>query len=225
MRSKRYRAISSKIDKNKIYTIDEALDFIKLNSKAKFNETIELHVVLGIDPRKTEQQVRCSIVLPHGGIKKLRIAAFVNADKVKQAKEAGADIVGGEDLIEKIKESKKCNFDVVIAEPALMKNIAKIAKILGPKGLMPSPKSETITTDIEKTIKEIRKGKINFKNDAGGNLHISIGKVSWKPEKIKDNFDTLITVIKKNKPPKVKGSFLKSIILSSTMGPGLKIQL
>ena len=225
MRSKRYQTIKSKLDKSKLYTLDEALDFIKSNTKSKFDETIELHINLGINPTKTYQQVRGSVTLPHGGIKKIRIAAFVEADKVKQAKDAGADVVGGEDLVEKIKKSNKCDFDVAVADPALMKHIAQIAKILGPKGLMPSPKSETISTDVKKTIKELRKGKITFKNDAGGNLHICIGKVSWKSEKIKDNLDAILTAIKKAKPTKIKGTYLKNIVLASTMGPGLKIQI
>lgn len=225
MRSKKYKKIKSKIDRSKIYTVDEAIDFIKQNFLAKFDETIEMHIQLGIDPQKTEQQVRGFVVLPHAGIKDKRIAAFVSDDKIKQANEAGADIAGSQDLIDKIKEHKKCDFDIAIAEPGMMKSLAQIAKILGPKGLMPTPKSETITTDIKKTIDEIKKGKIVFKNDAGGNIHQPIGKVSWSVGKIKENFNVLLLGIKKVKPSKIKGIFIKNITLASTMGPGIKIRL
>ncbi len=225
MRSKRYQTIKSKVDRFKLYTLDEAIDFIKANPSAKFDETIDVHIQFGIDPQKTEQQVRGSAVLPHGGIRKKRIAAFVTSSNVKEAEEAGADLIGGQDLIEKIKNTNKCDFDVAIAEPGLMKTLTQIAKILGPKGLMPNPKSETITTEVKKTIEEIRKGKINFKSDAGGSLHQSIGKVSWDKEKIRDNFNALLTAVKKDKPRKTKGAFIENVVLASTMGPGLKIQL
>ena len=180
---------------------------------------------MGIDSRKTEQQVRGTVILPHGGIKKQKIAVFVTPAKLKEAEKAGADLVGGQDLIDQIKETKKCDFDIAIAEPAIMKDLSQIAKILGPKGLMPSPKSETITTDIKKTIDQLKKGKVIFKNDAGGNLHLSLGKISWKNEKIKDNFEIFLEAVKKVQPAKIKGTFLKKIILTSTMGPGIKIQI
>lgn len=208
-----------------MYTLDEAVDFIKANSLSKFDETIEAHIQLGIDPQKTEQQVRGSVNLPHGGIKKKRIAAFVTPAKIKEAQEAGADLVGGRDLIEKIKEANKCDFDVAVAEPELMKDLAQIAKILGPRGLMPSPKSETIATDIKKTIAELQKGKVTFKSDAGGNCHQGIGKVSWDKEKIKDNFNAFLAAVKKVKPQKTKGLFIKGVVLTSTMGPGIRISL
>lgn len=225
MRSKRYQKITSKIDKNKAYTLDQALDFIISNSKAKFDETIEAHVQLGIDPKKTEQQVRGTAVLPHGVVKNKIVAAFVSSANIKQAEKAGADLVGGEDLIEKIKKSGKCNFDIAIAEPDLMKSLTQIARILGPKGLMPSPKYETVTTEIKKTIQELKKGKTVFKNDAGGNLHQPIGKVSWTKDKIEDNFNTFLAAVKKVKPPKTKGAFIRNVFLASTMGPALKVQL
>ena len=224
MRSKKYQKVKKQINQTKIYTLDEALDFIKSNSLTKFDETIEIHVRLGIDPRKTEQQVRGVVTLPQGAIKKKKIAVFVTSSKIKEAKEAGADLVGGEELIEEIKTSGKCNFDVAIAEPELMKNLAQVAKILGPKGLMPNPKSGTVTTEIKKTISELQKGKITFKNDAGGNLHQAVGRVSWSKEKVKDNIEAFLTAVKKTKPAGVKGAFIKSIILASTMGPGIKVQ-
>ncbi len=225
MRSKKYQKAKRQINQTKIYTLDEALDFIKSNSLTKFDETIEIHVRLGIDARKTEQQVRGVVILPQGAIKKKKIAVFVTSSKIKEAKEAGADLVGGEELIEEIKTSGRCNFDVAIAEPELMRNLAQVAKILGPKGLMPNPKSGTVTTEIKKTISELQKGKITFKNDAGGNLHQAVGRVSWSKEKIKDNIEAFLTAVKKTKPAGVKGAFIKSIILASTMGPGIKVQL
>lgn len=223
MRSKKYQKIREKVDKNKVYSIDEAIEFFKENSLSKFNQTIELHVRLGIDIHKTEQQVRGTVVLPSGVIKKKKIAVFVTGDKEKEAKEAGADLVGGDDLIEKIKESGKCDFEVAIAEPGIMKNLSQIAKILGPKGLMPNPKSDTVTTDIKKAISELQKGKVTFKNDAGGNLHQAIGKISWPKEKIRENAEAFINAVKKSRPAGVKGKFIKGIFLSSTMGPSLMI--
>jgi len=225
MRSKKYQSIKSKVDASKIYTLDEAIDFIKANRASKFDETIEVHIQLGIDPQKTEQQVRGSVNMPYSGVKKRRIAAFVTPAKIEEAKEAGADLVGGQDLIEKIKTTNKCDFDVAVAEPALMKDLASIAKILGPKGLMPSPKSETVAADVKKTISELKKGKTTFKSDAGGNCHQGLGKVSWEKEKIKENFDVLLTAVKKVKPQKVKGLFIKKVVLASTMGPGIKIKI
>ncbi|MBC8388449.1 MAG: 50S ribosomal protein L1 [Actinobacteria bacterium] len=224
MHSKKYKAITEKINKDKTYTLEEAISFIKENPLTKFDETIELHVRLGINPRKTEQQVRGTILLPSGMVKKKRIAAFVSPDKEKEAKEAGADLVGGTELIEKIRTTNKCDFDLAIAEPDLMKNLAQIAKILGPRGLMPNPKTGTVTTEIKKTIKEIQKGKISFKNDAGANLHQPVGKISWTQGKIKDNVEAFLDAVKKTKPGGVKKAFIQGIVLSSTMGPGIKIQ-
>lgn len=225
MRSKQYQKIKSKLDKNKEYTLDEALDFILQHARATFDESIETHFILGIDPKKSEQQVRGSTTLPHTIGKKKKIAVFITPEKEKEAKDAGADIIGGKDLIEKISKTKKCDFDIAIAEPSVMKDMAQIAKILGPKGLMPSPKTETITTDIGKTINELSKGKVFFKNDSGGGIHVVIGKVSWKKDKIKENFNVTVEAVKRAKPAKVKKIYLKNIILASTMGPGLKIGL
>jgi len=225
MHSKKYQKIKEKIEENKIYSLEEAISFIKENPITKFDETIELHVRLGIDPRKTEQQVRGTILLPSGMVKKKRIAAFVSPDMEKEAKEAGADLVGGVDLIEKIKMTNKCDFDLAIAEPDLMKNLSQIAKILGPRGLMPNPKTGTVTTEIKKTIKELQKGKISFKNDAGANLHQSVGRISWTQDKIKDNIEAFLIAVEKTKPKGVKKAFIQSIVLSSTMGPSISTQL
>lgn len=222
MRSKRYQAIKKKIDSNKLYSLDEAIDFIKKNSNAKFDESIGIDISLRIDPSKTEQQVRGSVNLPAGVAKRKKIAAFVTPAKIEEAKEASADIVGGLDLIKKIKETGKCDFDVAIAEPAIMKDLAQIAKILGPKGLMPNPKSETITTDIKKTVEELKKGRINFKSDPQGIIHQVLGKVSWSSEDIKKNILVFLEAVKKIRP---QGNFIKNITISSTMGPGIKIKI
>lgn len=223
MAGKKYQKIKEKIDKNKLYTLDEAIDFIKKNRVAKFDESIELHIKLGIDPNKTEQQVKGTLILPFGTVKKKKIAAFVSEKNIEVAKKAGAEVVGGLELIEKIKNTGECNFDIAIAEPEMMKELAKIAKILGPKGLMPNPKSQTITSDIEKTINELKKGKIVFKNDEGGNIHQAVGKVSWPKEKIKGNILAFLEALKKAKPAKVKGSFIEKVYLTATMGPSLRI--
>lgn len=225
MRSKKYQKIKKQIDKFKACTLDQAIDFLQTNSSANFDETIEVHIQLGIDPRKTEQQVRGTVVLPQGTVKKKRIAAFVSPVNEKQAKEAGAYLIGGVGLIEKIKATGKCDFDIAIAEPEMMRNLAQIAKILGPKGLMPNPKSETVTTEIKKVITEIQKGKITFKNDAGGNLHQAVGRISWSKEKVKDNIEAFLTAVKEVKPSKIKGAFIKGFVLASTMCPGIKVSL
>ncbi|MGC9049252.1 MAG: 50S ribosomal protein L1 [Patescibacteria group bacterium] len=224
-RNKKYQEIKKKIDPSKIYSLDEAIDFIKKNPAAKFDESIEIHITLDIDPSKTEQQIHGSVILPAGTVKKRKIVAFVTLAKREEAKQAGVDIVGGIDLIEKINETGKCDFDMAIAEPAMMKDLARIAKILGPKGLMPNPKSETITTDIKKTVKELTGGKINFKNDPQGIIHQAIGKVSWPVENIKKNALSFLEAVKKAKPQTVKGNFIKNITISSTMGPSIKIQI
>ncbi len=225
MRSKKCQEKKNKIDPTKIYFLDEALEFIRKNSSKKFDETVEIHVRLGTDASKTEQQVRGMVTLPHSSSKKKRIAAFVGTAGIEKAKDAGADLVGGIELIEEIKNSGKCDFDIAVAEPEMMKNLSQIAKILGPKGLMPNPKTETVTTNVSKTISELQKGKISFKNDDSGNIHQSLGKASWPQEKIKENFEVLLNAIKKVKPAGAKGSFIKQVYLSSTMGPGIKIQI
>ncbi len=214
-----------KIDKTKEYSLEEALDLIKKNPSAKFEESIEIHLRLGINPKKTEQQVKGTVILPHGLGKEKKIAAFVTPEKEEEAKKAGADIVGGTDLIEQIKKSGKCEFDLAVAEPALMKDLAQIARILGPKGLMPSPKNETVSTNIGQTIKELKKGKITFKNDDSGVLHQVVGKISWPLEKLKENIEAFIEAVRRARPAGIKGNYFRSITLCSTMGPGIKIKL
>jgi len=222
-KSKRYLTAASKVDKTKFYSLDEALNLIKEIAKAKFDESIEAHIRLGIDASKGEQQIRATVVLPHGAGKTKKVAVF--SDNEKEVAESGADLSGGKELIEKIKNTGVIDFDVAVATPEIMKDMATIAKILGPKGLMPSPKNETVSKNIKKTVEELKKGKITFKNDETCNLHQFIGKVSWPVEKIKENYEIFFEAVKKAKPSGVKGAYIKQIVLCSTMGPGVKIMV
>lgn len=212
-------------DKMKVYSIEEAIALTKKLSKTKFDASVEVHFRLGIDPRKGDQQVRSAVSLPHGTGKTVRVAAFVSSDKEKEAKAAGADLVGSEDLIAEIKKTEKTDFDVAVAEPVIMKNLAQIAKILGTRGLMPSPKNETVTSNPVKAIEELKKGKVSFKNDDTANIHVVIGKVSFDNEKLIENYQTLFDAIKKAKPSSSKGTYIKNISISSSMGPGIKVQI
>jgi large subunit ribosomal protein L1 len=205
-------------------TPQQAIETIKQNAKAKFDESLEIHLRLGIDPSKSEQQVRGNLILPYGTGRKKKIAVFTE-EKAEEAKKAGAEIAGGKELIEKIQKTKKCDFEIAVAEPGIMKDLSKIAKILGPKGLMPSPKDSTVTSDIIKAIKELNAGKINFKNDDTGNVHQILGKVSWPVEKLLKNFEAFIEAVKKAKPAKSKGIYFQNVVLCSTMGRGIKIEL
>jgi large subunit ribosomal protein L1 len=223
---KKYRAASEKVDKNKVYSINEALNLIKGGKIAKFDESVEAHIKLDIDPKKGDQQMRGTVVLPHG-TGKSKIVAVITSKKAKEAKEAGADIIGGEELIEKIKSGKifsgKEKFDILVATPEMMPRLAPVAKILGPKGLMPSPKTETVTDKIKETVEMLKKGKISFKNDDTSNIHQVIGKVSFEENKLSENFRTFIEAVRKAKPEGVKGKFIASITICSTMGPGIKV--
>lgn len=210
-------------DKMLSYQIEEAIKMTKEMSKTKFDASIEVHFKLGIDPKKGDQQIRTAVSLPHGTGKSVKIAAFVSPEKEAEVKEAGADFVGGEELIAEIKKTEKTDFQVAVAEPAMMRHIAKIAKILGTRGLMPSPKSETVSLDPAKAVIELKKGKISFKNDDTGNIHITIGKVSFDEKKILENYETILNLIKKLRPAKVKGIYIRNISMSSSMGPGVKV--
>lgn len=210
-------------DKSKSYSIAEAIELTKKMSKTKFDASLEVHFRLGIDTKKGEQQVRTAVALPHGTGKTVKVAAFVTQAREKETREAGADLVGGEELINEIKKTEKTDFQVAVAEPAMMKNLAPIAKILGTRGLMPSPKNETVTADPAKTVAELKKGKISIKNDDTGNLHAAIGKISFDTAKLIENFQTLLEAVKKAKPSGSKGVYLKNIAISSTMGLGIKI--
>ncbi len=219
---KKYRASVEKIDKNKIYSIEEAVKFIQENKIAKFDESVELHAKTNVDPKKGEQQVRGTVILPHGTGKSKKVAVITSTSQ-DEAKKAGADLVGGEELIEKF--AKKINFDVLVATPEMMPKLAKVAKILGPKGLMPNPKTETVTTKIKETVEALKKGKIAYKNDDSANIHSIVGKVSFEEKKLIENVKAFIENLEKAKPAAVKGKFLVNITLCSTMGAGLKIKL
>jgi large subunit ribosomal protein L1 len=212
-------------DRTKNYSITEAVKLAKENSHEKFDASVDVHFNLGIDTAKGEQQVRGTVVLPHGVGKTVRIVAFVEPGKEAEAKAAGADFIGNDEFIDKIKKTEKTEFDLAIAEPAVMKKLGMIAKILGTRGLMPSPKNDTVTVDPIKAIAEFKKGKLGFKNDDTGNLHITIGRKSFADAKLVDNFQTLLEIVKKAKPSSSKGTFIKSITITTSMGAGVKVQL
>lgn len=222
-RSKRYKKLENKVDKTKTYTIDDALKQLKDLASAKFDETVEIHVFLGIDAKKPDQAVRGVVNLPHGTGKTKRIIVFAEGAKAQEAKTAGADIVGGEELVASIKQTEKIDFDVAVATPDMMKKMAPIAKVLGPKGLMPSPKTETVTMDIAKIVGELKKGKAEFRTDDSGNVHIAIGKISFDAEKLKQNLTEFLTALKNSRPASAKGEFIKTVSVSSTMGPAMKV--
>lgn len=222
--SKNYQKIKEKLDPQKEYSLEEAISLIKENKTRGFDESLEIHLKLGINLKKTEQKVKGSVVLPHAEFIKSRIVAFVEPEKEKEAKEAGADIVGGKELVDSIKASNKTDFDVAVATPAMMKEMVSLARILGPKGLMPSPKNGTITNNLKEAIGQLKKGKISFKNDDGGNIHQIVGKLSWDDQKVISNVKHFVEVVKKSKPSKFKGIFIKKITLCSTMGPGIKLR-
>lgn len=221
--SKRMKELSTKVDKNKVYTIDEALKLVKETSAVKFDATVEVHANLGIDPKKGEQQIRATVTMPHGTGKTKTVAAFVSSEKEKEAKEAGADFVYTEEDIKRIKDTEKIEFEVAVTTPDMMPKLAVIAKILGPKGLMPNPKTETVGPNLKKMIEELKKGKITFKNDDTSNIHIAIGRVSFPEDKLKDNLVALIDALQKAKPSTSKGTYIKNLVLCSTMGPAIKI--
>lgn len=212
-------------DRMKTYSIEEALEIVKKLTKTKFDASVEVHFRLGINTKKGDQQVRGAVSLPNGTGKTVKVAAFVSPENEKAAKAAGADFVGGDELIAEIKKTEKTDFQVAIAEPLMMKNLAVIAKILGTRGLMPSPKNDTVTTNPAKTIEELKKGKISFKNDDTANVHTVIGKVSFETKKLVENYQTLLDTLKKAKPASSKGSFIKNISIASSMSAGVKVSL
>ena len=218
-------AAMAKVDPKKVYSPDEAITLAKETSTVKFDATIEVHARLGIDVTKSDQLIRATVSLPHGTGKTKRIAAFVGSNDEKAAKEAGADLICGVDEIKKIKDTGKIDFDIAVATPEMMPKLAVAAKVLGPKGLMPNPKTETVGTDVKKMISELKKGKMTFKNDDGANVHISIGKVSFDQAKLKENFAALIEALKKAKPASSKGTYIQSLFLTSSMGPSIKVSM
>lgn len=212
-------------DKSKSYPLIEALELTKKLAKTKFDSSVEVHIRLGIDNRKSDQQIRGAVSLPHGTGKTIIVAAFVSPEKEKEVRAAGADFVGGEELIAEIKKTEKTDFQVAVAEVSMMKNLAQIAKILGTRGLMPSPKNDTVTNDPAKAVAELKKGKVSFRNDDTSNVHVAIGKTSFDAQKLAENFNALLDTIRKAKPASSKGVFIKNIVISSTMGPGIKVSL
>jgi large subunit ribosomal protein L1 len=219
---KKWKAVRAKIDKTKVFSVSEAVDFLKANKISKFDETVEVAVNLGIDPKKSDQNVRGAVVLPNGLGKSVRVLAFAQGAKADEAKEAGADFVGAEDMAEKI-TGGWLDFDACIATPDMMKVVGKLGKILGTRGLMPNPKVGTVTMDIGKAIKELKRGKVEFRAEKGGIVHAPLGKLSFDASKLVENAKAFIDALSKAKPSSAKGQFLKKIVLSSTMGQGVKL--
>ena len=222
-RGKNYQESAKLIDRAKLYDPEEALDLVVKASKAKFDETVEVHVKLGVDSRHADQQVRGAIVLPHGTGKVARVLVFAKGDKLAEAEAAGADFFGGEELIPKIQNENWFDYDVVVATPDMMGVVGRLGKVLGPKGLMPSPKAGTVTMDVTKAVNEIKSGKIEYRLDKTNIIHCPIGKISFGTEKLGENFKALLSAIIKAKPSAAKGQYIKSCAVASTMGPGVKI--
>lgn len=220
---KRYAEASKLVDRTKSYEAKEALEIIEKMPKTKFDETVELHVKLGVDSKHADQQVRGTVVLPHGTGKTKKVLVFAKGDKAKEAEEAGADYVGAEDLIPKIEKENWFDYDVIVATPDMMGVIGRLGKVLGPKGLMPNPKSGTVTMDVTKAISEIKAGKVEYRLDKTNIIHLGFGKVSFGTEKLYENYEKIIEAIIKAKPAAAKGQYIKSVSISTTMGPGLYI--
>jgi len=220
---KKYNEIAKLFDKHHLHEIDEALDLAVKTTIAKFDETIEVHVRLGVDSRHADQQVRGAVVLPNGTGKKMRVCVVAKGDNAKAAEEAGAEIVGAEELVQKIQTEGFMDFDVMIATPDMMGLVGRLGKILGPRGLMPNPKAGTVTPDVARAVTEAKAGKIEYRLDKTNIIHCPIGKVSFGPEKLKENFDTLLGAVIKAKPAAAKGQYIKSCVVATTMGPGIKI--
>lgn len=221
---KRYEALLEKIEKGKKYTLDEAIKLVRELKSAKFDESVEVHIQLGVDPKKSDQNVRGSVLLPHGTGKTKRVLAFAKGEKAKEAEEAGADYIGDQETVKKI-QGGWLDFDAVVATPDMMPMVSKLGRILGPRGLMPNAKAGTVSMDIGRVVQEIKKGKVEFKMDKLGNIHVSIGKVSFSEEKLKENLVALLEALLKAKPASVRGQFIKSIYLSPTMGPSVKLDV
>lgn len=222
-RGKKYQEASKLIDSTKLYDVNEAVVLVKKTAVAKFDETVEAHIKLGVDSRHADQQVRGAIVLPHGTGKTARVLVFAKGEKATEAQNAGADFVGADDMVAKIQGENWFDFDVVVATPDMMGVVGRLGRVLGPKGLMPNPKSGTVTFDVEKAVKEIKAGKVEYRLDKTNIIHVPVGKASFEDDKLADNFRTLMEAIVKAKPSAAKGQYLKSVTLTSTMGPGVKV--
>ena len=222
-KSKKYVEALGKIDRNKLYESKEALALVSEIATAKFDETVEAHIKLGVDSRHADQQVRGAVVLPHGTGKTKRVLVFAKGAKAAEAEAAGADFVGAEELVQKIQGENWFEFDIVVATPDMMGVVGRLGRVLGPKGLMPNPKSGTVTFDVTKAVEEIKAGKVEYRLDKSNIIHVAIGKVSFGGEKLAENFNVLMNAIIKAKPSAAKGQYLRSISVTSTMGPGVKI--
>ena len=222
-RGKKYQESAKLVEKSRLYDTAEAMDLITKTAKAKFDETVEAHIRLGVDSRHADQQVRGAVVLPHGTGKTARVLVFAKGDKATEAEQAGADFVGAEELIPRIQNDNWFDYDVIVATPDMMGVVGRLGKVLGPKGLMPNPKAGTVTMDVAKAISEIKSGKIEYRLDKTNIIHCPIGKASFGVEKLSDNFNTLLNAVIKAKPAAAKGQYLKSVVVTSTMGPGVKI--
>ena len=222
-RGKKYQESAKLVEKARLYDTAEAMDLITKTAKAKFDETVEAHIRLGVDSRHADQQVRGAVVLPHGTGKTARVLVFAKGDKATEAEQAGADFVGAEELIPRIQNDNWFEYDVIVATPDMMGVVGRLGKVLGPKGLMPNPKAGTVTMDVAKAISEIKSGKIEYRLDKTNIIHCPIGKASFGVEKLSDNFNTLLNAVIKAKPAAAKGQYLKSVVVTSTMGPGIKV--
>lgn len=222
-KGKKYVEAAKLVEKMKLYTKEEAVKLVKTTSIAKFDETVELALNLNLDPKKADQQLRGAIVLPHGTGKVKKILVLAKGDYAKAAIEAGADFVGDMDMITKIEKENWFGFDVMIATPDMMPALGKIGKLLGPKGLMPNPKTGSVTTDVKKAVNDVKKGRVEYRTDSYGNVHVSVGKVSFTEEQLLENIKAFVALMLKSKPSVVKGKYVKNIAISSTMGPGIKI--
>ena len=224
-KGKKYLEVASKVDKMKVYTLDEAVKLVKETSVSKFDGSVEIAMRLNLDTRKSDQQLRGAIVLPSGTGKEKKVLVVAKGDNAKAAKEAGADFVGDVDILEKIEKENWLDFDVMIATPDMMPLLGKLGKVLGPKGLMPNPKTGTVTTDVKKAISDVKKGRVEYRTDSYGNVHGLVGKVSFTEEELKENIKAFVSVILKSKPSVVKGVYVKNVSLSTTMGPGIKLDV
>jgi large subunit ribosomal protein L1 len=222
-RGKAYQESEKLVERNRLYDVDEALKLVKATAKAKFDETVELHIKLGVDGRHADQQVRGAIVLPHGTGKTKRVLVIAKGEKAAEAEKAGADFVGAEDIITKIQNENWFDYDVIVSTPDMMGQLGRLGRVLGPKGLMPNPKSGTVTFDLERAVNEIKAGKVEYRLDKTNIVHVSIGKASFDEVKLSENLSALIDAVVKAKPAAAKGTYLRSVTLSSTMGPGIKL--